>query len=203
MGRKRVNERDLAKAEVEQIVRRAACYLSEAVLTYWPSLKKNEIPERNAVVQLGRAFGERSYQVYAECNLGDSNKEHIDLFALNLSSSIQVAVEAKKLDSTDKLRPLVNDRRRVSEFWPANLDLELRHKLGVLVATTWRQDIADWWTCSDGKKNPTEHPLWDQLYDGPEMEDSTWGRCQLNGYAIENQEKNTRYHYLLYAIFDT
>ena len=116
-----------------------------------------------------------------------------------------MAVEAKRLYSAEKLDEMREDVDRVAKFKAAkdNLHFPVRHRYGVIAATTWNRDYAAWWASTDANEPGKKTEGWHQMESHPLLakEDSLWGCCVLRGFE-EWKGVESPWHFLLYCIFE-
>lgn len=189
------------KKTLEHTIRRAGASLADSLLEYWPSVGKNEMCEKNAVLHLGHALLKEGFYVYGECHSNGNTDERLDLLALNLKESAQVMVEAKRLYSVEKVGDVIQDVDRLAAFRLTGKDLNnaLKDRFCVLIATTWDEKYVQWWSSMDGEQ-PSEHENWSVLNTHRALNDALWGSMVLQGYSTE-QKCTDKFQYLLYCVF--
>jgi len=193
----------LITAEIEKIVRRGAAHLGEALWAYFPTATK-EITERNISLHVGRAFADSEYNVFAEAPWNGGGDQHIDLIALDMARGIQVAVESKRLYGAEKLTEMHRDVDRIFDF-KVDEDSAGEHppwqRFGVLLATTWREDFASWWSAMNCN-SPTDHEVFKLFYEDHRLQDGTFGSCVLRAFEEDKELAKTKFHYFLYGVFE-
>jgi hypothetical protein len=199
LGRQRKEGKNMDLRNVERIVRHAGHLMSESLWDYWPTAGDNDIPERNISLYLALAFYEKGFKCFTEGNWKDSTDKRIDFIAVHPDAGIAVCGEFKKLFSSEKCLNMLEDFKRVQSFEPLEHCGKYKTKFGVLAATTFKTEIAEWWSTKDGK-NPFDNESWELLFE--HMKDAYWGSVPLNSYDEEIKLKNTEKHYFLYAIFE-
>ncbi len=190
-------------AAVERIVRRGATYLGEALFNYWPAASpKHDMLERNISMHVARAFSENGFQVYTEVPWPDSEEEkkRLDLLAIDPARGIDVRVEAKRLFDANEIAALKEDLDRMPTF-RVNAEAGSTRHFGVLVGTTWDEEIAQWWAAKDGRCL-REGTHWRALYDHPLLKSAWTGCCVLHAYDDGTEIARTDFHYLLYGVFE-
>lgn len=186
---------------LETIIRRGAYYLAEDLLSYWPSCGENEIPESNITIHLGRAFSEEGFCVFTDVHTKNSTEKRLDFLALNAKNGTQVILEAKRLYSSEKLSKMSDDIHRIAEFqlidnsWTARI----KHRWGIIAATTWKSDYARWWS-SDGAPHPSSHKVWSIMENNKILKEASWGSFVLRGLD-QNEKPDTAFHYFLWCAF--
>ena len=193
------------RAEIEQIVRRGANSLGEAVRGFWPGTTENhEIAERNITLYLGKSFADAGFQVFAETPYpNEAQDERLDLLALDPFRGIQVAIEAKRLFSGSQVTTLEKDLDRLRRFAVKTEESRIWtggfRQFAAVACITWREDIAEWWSAKDGTA-PHDGGSWNAVHDHPLLKDATIGCCVLDAYDEEIELAQTKFHYFLYGV---
>jgi hypothetical protein len=190
--------------EIERLVRRGAMSMADSLHFYWPSIGRNDIPERNISAHLAHVLLANDFFVYAEAHTHDSANVHLDLLALHPSKETLIAGEFKRLYSKEKALAMVSDLERL-RAWRLSQDrghsqLRTPHRFGLLAATTWNRAYADWFnTRAKNPPDPTDGALaslWAEL----QGVDVLWGTIVLLDEApIEGMPRTTEW--LVYVIF--
>lgn len=190
--------------EIERIVRRGAMSMADSPHFYWPSVGRNDVPERNISLHLGHVLLANDFFLFAEAHNHDDANVHLDLLALHPSKETLIAGEFKRLYSNEKAWAMVADLDRL-RAWQLGQDrghsqLRTSHRFGLLAATTWSRPYAEWFnTRAKNPPDPTDGALaklWAEL----PGRDVLWGAVVLLDEApIAGMSKTTEW--LVYAIF--
>lgn len=208
--------------DVERLVRKAGVLLSESLFYYWPVANKNEIPELNITHHLSSVFLSAGLYIYGQSLLKDQG--HIDLLALEPLKGYEIRVEVKKLYSADCAQKIVMDIHRLCDFSLIQdhlaEDIQKRLKktknkpMGLIVATTWDDNIADWWCNSENEEIPKgkTSEKWKDLHNKLTNDQlKIWGGVLLSDGLLEGRKSrhncpeeniNHHTHRLLYAIYE-
>lgn len=186
--------------DVEYVIRTGAFYLSNALQEYWPAVGNNEIAERNITIHLSRSLAESNFFCYAETPSGHATDNRIDLLALNPVNNVLLAVECKRLFSVERLQEILDDIKKLDNYEPFTKDLMfgVKQRYNIIIATTWNQKYAEWWSTSNGV-NPTSNIIWDDISNNSLIKNAKWGSFVVTGFQ-DDKEKNGNFHYLLYCI---
>lgn len=185
---------------VERIIRRAGHQLAESLWDYWPTENENELSERNISTQLAASFGGRGFRAFAEVHSKGRVDQRFDLFLLNHDEQVALCVESKRLYSTEQARRILADVERILTFVSRDEDVPNYRRFGVIAATTWQRDIAEWWSSLDGK-SPSDDDIWKELSDHDALADAHWGSVVIQGLDT-NSPATKDFHFLLYMVFE-
>jgi hypothetical protein len=191
--------------QIERAIKKAAVSLSSSLEVYWPNLGNNEMSEINTTFQLGFALSNEGYKIFTEVSLqqsdGTKENKHIDMLAIEPTRSIVVAVECKRLFDSDGSRSMFEDEKRLRSFrllegYTSSGSYQL---FGVLLATTWDESIADWWSTKHPQTSPGKRKAksWSDL--GITLNSSQAHDAVVLSHSHPLWDAN---HYLLYAIQD-
>lgn len=188
--------------EIERIVRCAAMSLADSLYFYWPANGMNDICEKNISLHLASAFIKRGYFIYGEAHAEREANLHLDLLAIDPATNTLVTTECKRLYSLEKAREMVADVHRL-RAWRVSEERfrrsrKLERRFGVLAATTWERDYAEWFQSDDSIDDPNQGlgELWRELRDT----DVHWGAAVLLDSApVEGLQRTTEW--LVYAVF--
>jgi hypothetical protein len=194
--------------QIEFLVREGAYSLANHLETHWPAEwdadngTGHQAREANTVLHLGHALLRAGFLTYAEVpHARDGGAAScFDLVATNLADNTWLVVEVKRAYASAKsLASVTRDLKRIVDSW-SGVDMidQSAAVYGLLVATTWRADLAKWWTDSD--KHPSSEI--DAMWSNPvarvtESATSAWGSVAFSSYFSEQYP----HHYLLYALF--
>jgi hypothetical protein len=177
--------------------------MSDSLHFYWPSIGRNDIPERNISAHLSHVLLVNDFFLYAEAHTDDSASMHLDLLALHPSKDTLVAGEFKRLYTSEKAWAMVEDLSRLRK-WRLGQDrghpqLRASHRFGVLAGTTWNRRYAEWFNDEKNPTDPTDGAL-TQLWRELPGNDVLWGTVVILDEApIKSSAKTTEW--LVYAIF--
>jgi hypothetical protein len=191
-----MNEREL-----QHMVVKASGSLANSLVEYWPSEGNNEFCEQNAVMHLACILNNSGFCVYGECHFKGGTDKRLDLLALRSKDAAQIMVEAKRLYSAEKVAEIIDDVNRLVNFRLIDKELDgvLKDKFCVLLATTWNDGYAQWWSSANGEE-PTDNANWAKLNGHPALQEAIWGSQVLQGYSPD-KECTEGFQYLLYCIF--
>lgn len=191
------------EAVIERIVESAARSFGRSLNVYWPSEGGNEICERNITLHLSHVLLRKGFTVFAECHKKGMTSSRFDLVGIDTASSAQIVAEAKRLYSLQMARSIRDDVVRMSTFKliDGELDRRLRHKYGIVLATTWKAEYQEWWTSTDGPCPTTRSEReWNRIRNHGYLKGAVRGSVLLQGDEAEN-DPSRRNQYLLYWIF--
>ncbi len=185
--------------EIVRIVEQGGQFLEEALNKYWPTNGNNEIAERNVTLALARAFAADDFYLYAEAHRKKDTKLRLDLLALNFQSSVQVAIEAKRLYNSDGAEGMLEDVNRILNFELAKaggVANPLSHKYGVVIALTRNKNYVDWF-CNETAKDP-KGKIWRKFWKKKALKNASWGAIHLQTWQEAGKEFQQN---LVYCVF--
>ena len=189
--------------EIEKIVKSAARSFEKSLKVYWPSEKGNEICERNTSLHLSHALLRKGFAVFAECHKKGKTNSRFDIVAIHKNRSVQIVAEAKRLYSLQMARSIRDDVVRIGSFKliDSELDHQLDHKYGIVLATTWRAEYREWWTSINGPCPTTRSEReWNEIRNHLALREASRGSIFLQrDSGIPDRARCDQY--LLYRIF--
>jgi hypothetical protein len=195
--------------QIEFLIREGAYSLANHLETYWPAEwdPDNETGyqarEANTVLHLGHALLRGGFLTYAEVPHAARNggaATRFDLVATNLADNTWLVVEVKRAYTNAKsLNSITDDLQRIVNNWSTiNMLKQPAAVYGLLVATTWEQELAMWWPDSDKHRDSKLTKRWtNPVESATEGATSVWGSVAFSSYFSEEYS----HHYLLYARF--
>ena len=190
--------------EIERLVRRAANSMADSLHFYWPSLGRNDIPERNISAHFAHVLLDHDFLLYAEAHPEDTARRHLDLLAIHPTRDTLVAAEFKRIYSTETVGAMVADLDRIRS-WRLGQDrghhqLRVHHRFGVLAATTWNPKYASWFNTTDLSHEDPTAGLLDGLWKELPSDDVVWGSIVLiDDVPVGRRERTTEW--LVYVVF--
>lgn len=192
---------------VEGIVRSCASTLSEALHVYWPTAGANEMAERNLSLHLAGACQRAGFHVYGEGNRQGVTNERFDLIGVSPSARTLIVAECKRLMKKQGAAGMAGDVSRIQTFKMHSGDdyvhpaLEVVHRFGVVMATTWEEEFARWFL--EGENYPDPDQGLAQLWDAVPRQDALWGACVLQHFVRREGPRagEDGRQWLVYAVF--
>lgn len=158
---------DRAVKELAEIIASAAPVLRRALWDYWPMAKKDfGIPERFMTVYVSHALMSARIAVYPEVWLNKDDSHRIDFAACDPVRKVMIAAECKALQGDAKAQELAADASRLRSFSPIpqrDCDISKWQILHLLLATTYKPDLADRWKSEPLKVTKEDGPGWQML----------------------------------------
>jgi len=190
---------------IERIIRHGLASLSEALYYYWPSAgKRNELPERNISTYVASSFIEKEFIVFTEANFPRDALRRIDFVAIDLHKDIMVVGESKKLHYPSDAEKMLGDIKRISKFKLSDeheKPPDIKSTFGLLLATTWDENIFKWWESEDHSGKPTKGEKSDSWKELGEELDRPNVRCGSYLLGYDDKDKKYHTHKGLYALF--
>lgn len=195
------------RLDIELLVRSAASTLSEALHLYWPAAGKNEIAERNISLHLAGSAQRSGFAVYGEGHSQGETSARYDLICLNAREQTLLVGECKRLFNQAGARSMKQDVERIRRFRlnersdALQPELEVAQRFGVLAATTWQPEYAEWFI--SGNKQPDPSVDFYELFRAVGSR-ATWGACPIQYYKPRPGEPSSSpvTHWLVYVVFD-
>lgn len=174
----------------------------------------NELAERNQTLHLASAFLRRGWRCWAEVHWSKGASRRLDLLAWDEESSTLVLVEAKKANSPEQITAIAADVGRIASFgpiaWTDDIDqLKPAQRFGIVLATTWKPEIARWWNGWEGEDPwPAGTRAWDAVRLGGKKDPNSGvvktankGLWRAVALGTTSATGETGHHHLLYAIW--
>jgi hypothetical protein len=185
---------------VSGIIDETCKLMSDGLAHYWPVINAgvNGLQEANLTYHFAAECLRRRMHVYPEASHGAPSNGHrrFDLLVIdpNHTPNTTFIVETKKLFSSGKAREIVDDIDKILSFERAisstdKASIPLEKRVGVLLAITQREDVAEWWC------DPYPYGSgWDRLRDKLIVVSAKMDCKTIEGVLIKQ--------HILYATFD-
>jgi len=196
---------------IDKAVKRGCDDLGNALSHYWPGKERNgkilgnEMSERNISFYVARSLSATEFYIFMEPSFNSSNPtgdRSLDFLAVHQKHKCVIAAEAKRLYSSQMAGAIVADFIRIERFniaWSDVYRLPNKPTHGLILATTWQENIAEWWI--DPKKQVPSSKMaienWRELRS--KLARRRVGREKLQCDA--SLPDGWKQHYALYAIF--
>ena len=184
---------------VEALIQQGQQGLKDALNAYWPAIGRNEVGEATPLLHVGHAFNRAGFLTYSEVPNADAT-EHADLVALNFDTPLVAVIEGKRLFNSPKASSMAYDMERlVGSFeLPAGQWSTLPPRadaFAVILGTTWKQSIRDWW-CNHARP---DHPTGHRGAGWPRLKQALQLAAVVNAVGIYDPPVQQQQH-LVYAI---
>ncbi|WP_373049611.1 hypothetical protein [Vulgatibacter sp.] len=146
-----------AMVEVEKAIRAGLLQLAESYAIHWPAAGRNDAGERNLSLHVALGLREAGFITLAEPNFPRNTEAGVELIGLQPGAGVLAVVECKRLFSGEQAAALLADAARLEafvlsdEFGPPP---QVRHRVGVLLASTFLANFATWWVEAAGGAPP-------------------------------------------------
>jgi len=181
---------------LQRMVRKGLFSLADSLASYWPAFDDKGVAERNLTAHVCKEFLNCGFDVFFEIPLGmKKQSERLDCLFISYAHKLYVAVESKKLYGPQKAAEIKGDIERIYEFKLQDEDIDLNSAYGLILAETWRPDIATWWISDNDEADLGDDKRWKSLEDALEIPD-----IEVESITLYH-ESDKKVHKALYAIW--
>ena len=131
---------------LQKIIRTGLFSLANSLNSYWPAYGDLGISELNLTAHVGRELINNGFDAFFEVPLSKKNRtQKIDCLFISYEHKLFIATESKKLTGVGKAEAISDDIARINDFVLHEHDFEIEKSYGLILAETWKPNIADWW----------------------------------------------------------
>ena len=145
---------------VRKLLRASRNSLRRSLDAYWPAQGENEVGEATPLLHVAHTLSSAGFSTYSEVP-NEPGKERVDLLGIRARDGLVVAVEGKRLFNGPMAASMAWDLQRLLRFklpkGGYSVLPEGAECFAVIMGTTWKPAIHEWWVDPGRDKYPRRH----------------------------------------------